>query len=894
MIEYENQMFLDLFHEDGLLVTGRGLGIDRIFIDFLKLYCDPGNLVLVLNAGDKEKEYFIDELRKQGTSPLPKIITTEYNANDRHSIYMQGGALFVTSRILVVDMLTERLPIDLVTGILVFKAHKIVESCQEAFIIRLYRQKNKVGFVKAFSDSPQSFTAGFCQVERVMKSLFVRKLYLWPRFHASVVSCLDEHKAEVVELHLQLTPAMLACQTALLDLINACIKELKRYNPTFDTDEITVENAITKSFDQIIRLHLDPIWHQLGAKTRQLVADIKTLRLLLKHLTQYDCITFYNLVDSIRSNEITFGQNSGWLFLEAADNLFTHAKERVYGPAKKTKKVKSSEENLDPVKSDAKGPVLEECPKWKILAEILKEIEEENESVSSTLGPGRVLIAAEDDRTCNQIKQYLSDGGHTLLKRLFDKSVGRKTGQKVAEESSAATRGRWKGKGKGKSSAKNTKSKSELTLTQMVDSHNKEEADDDDDKVSASTEEDTDSVEEEDKQPPSSDAYYGVLQEPVTVLHPLHGCNDPYGLVRTLKDVQPRYVILYDADMVFVRQLELFKASRPGTPLRVYFLVYAGSVEEQRYLTTLRKEKEAFELLIKEKATMVIPEEREGRLQNDPSLSRDPKSTNASSSTRKGGVEPEPPVQQKIIVDMREFRSELPSLIHRRGIDIEPVTIEVGDYILTPDICVERKSVSDLIGSLNNGRLYNQCAAMSRYYKRPVLLIEFDASKPFTLQGKSQYMSSDISSQDVTSRLALLTLHYPQLRILWCQSPYATAELFEELKVGREQPDAAAAMTVTAETELTEIPEKYNMGPQNFLLKLPGISTKNVYAVMNAVHDLSELVSLSEERIAEILENKAHAKTLWDFLHSEQKQVESTAVQKQPLSKFGKGFKRKR
>ena len=42
------------------------------------------------------------------------------------------------------------------------------------------------------------------------------------------------------------------------------------------------------------------------------------------------------------------------------------------------------------------------------------------------------------------------------------------------------------------------------------------------------------------------------------------------------------------------------------------------------------------------------------------------------------------------------------------GIDIEPVTLEVGDYILSPEICVERKSISDLIGSLNSGRLYNQ------------------------------------------------------------------------------------------------------------------------------------------------------------------------------------------
>jgi len=31
---------------------------------------------------------------------------------------------------------------------------------------------------------------------------------------------------------------------------------------------------------------------------------------------------------------------------------------------------------------------------------------------------------------------------------------------------------------------------------------------------------------------------------------------------------------------------------------------------------------------------------------------------------------------------MREFRSELPSLIHRRGIDIEPVTLEVCILLL--------------------------------------------------------------------------------------------------------------------------------------------------------------------------------------------------------------------
>jgi len=51
------------------------------------------------------------------------------------------------------------------------------------------------------------------------------------------------------------------------------------------------------------------------------------------------------------------------------------------------------------------------------------------------------------------------------------------------------------------------------------------------------------------------------------------------------------------------------------------------------------------------------------------------------------------------------------------GIDIEPVTLEVGDYILSPEICVERKSISDLIGSLNSGRLYNQVKNQKRNIK---------------------------------------------------------------------------------------------------------------------------------------------------------------------------------
>ena len=59
----------------------------------------------------------------------------------------------------------------------------------------------------------------------------------------------------------------------------------------------------------------------------------------------------------------------------------------------------------------------------------------------------------------------------------------------------------------------------------------------------------------------------------------------------------------------------------------------------------------------------------------------------------------------QVIVDMREFRSTLPSLLHASNLLVIPATLTIGDYILTPEICVERKSIPDLMSSFNSGRL---------------------------------------------------------------------------------------------------------------------------------------------------------------------------------------------
>lgn len=68
-----------------------------------------------------------------------------------------------------------------------------------------------------------------------MKSLFVRNLYLWPRFSPSVMACMEARKVDVVELYVSLTSAMVACQTSLLELLDGCVKEIKRCNSAVST-----------------------------------------------------------------------------------------------------------------------------------------------------------------------------------------------------------------------------------------------------------------------------------------------------------------------------------------------------------------------------------------------------------------------------------------------------------------------------------------------------------------------------------------------------------------------------------------------------------------------------------------------------------------------------------
>lgn len=73
---------------------------------------------------------------------------------------------------------------------------------------------------------------------------------------------------------------------------------------------------------------------------------------------------------------------------------------------------------------------------------------------------------------------------------------------------------------------------------------------------------------------------------------------------------------------------------------------------------------------------MVIPEDQDGKSEDCLNLAIQ-SNADGELSTRKGGISKISEIPNTVIVDMREFRSELPAILYTRGMKVEPITLQV-------------------------------------------------------------------------------------------------------------------------------------------------------------------------------------------------------------------------
>ncbi|KAF9771603.1 hypothetical protein IL306_010752 [Fusarium sp. DS 682] len=901
-LEYQQTLFQELRAEDELVVIARGLGLMRLVNNLLHSYDAAGNNLIVIVAADERENGWIGEALAEhaAISMSPKargltVVNTDFQSvGAREKMYSGGGIFSITSRILVVDLLTGLLNPESITGLVVLHADRVIATSLEAFILRVYRQKNKIGFLKAFSDNPDPFATGFSPLATMMRNLFLRKASLWPRFHVAVAQSLEgKKKAEVIELEVPMTDSMREIQNAIMECVEVSIHELKKGNSGLEMDDWNLDSALLKNFDVMVRRQLDPNWHRVSWKTKQIVNDLTVLRAMLNSILSYDAVSFLQHLDTIHAAHSpppgsTRQTQSPWLFLDAAQTIFDTARRRVYSASAKDA---AREDNIDSLR-----PVLEELPKWALLAEVLEEIDRDLyfEPPVRDDSNGTILIMCSNTDTCRQLRDFLQtmhvkpkvekrpseddededkpSAAFMMRRRLrnylkWKRQFAQVSATLFSENQKALngatdTRPGFSGSRGGKTPANKRRrvrgggnvgvsmGRAENgSIMQYIEKPG-EVAD-----LMAEvqiTEEEAQQKEDVVADPLDNMEEYFKLydMQDLVVIHAYDGDQDEH----VLEETKPRYIIMYEPDAAFIRRVEVYRSSHNDRNVRVYFMYYGGSVEEQRYLSSVRREKDAFTKLIKERASMSLV------MTVDPAEDPEEAFLRTVNTRIAGGgrlaATAEPP---RVVVDVREFRSSLPSLLHGRSMVIVPCMLTVGDYILSPNICVERKSISDLISSFKDGRLYSQAETMFQYYKSAMLLIEFDQNKSFTLEpfadlsGSLNSVAPTNMSSDLQSKLVLLTLAFPKLRIIWSSSPYQTAEIFESLKTQEEEPDPIAAVRAGLDKDARAEEQAFNQEPQDMLAIVPGVTPQNIKNLVLKTESIREIANMTVQELAPLV-----------------------------------------
>lgn len=163
-----------------------------------------------------------------------------------------------------------------------------------------------------------------------------------------------------------------------------------------------------------------------------------------------------------------------------------------------------------------------------------------------------------------------------------------------------------------------------------------------------------------------------------------------------------------------------------------------------------------------------------------------------------------------IIADVRE--PEIIRQLNKENAEVQQKQLQVGDFILSKDVGVERKRVQDFLQSITDQRLFKQLANLSSTFKSPLLIIE---GNPELL-----FMERDIHKNTIRGVLSCIALDY-KIPIIWTQNSMETTKQLYWI-ANREQVIEKKGIQVRVTKKPTSLKEQ-----QEFLVSgLPGINSK--------------------------------------------------------------------
>jgi Fanconi anemia group M protein len=189
----------------------------------------------------------------------------------------------------------------------------------------------------------------------------------------------------------------------------------------------------------------------------------------------------------------------------------------------------------------------------------------------------------------------------------------------------------------------------------------------------------------------------------------------------------------------------------------------------------------------------------------------------------------------KMIIDHREFNSNVVRRLSQLDVLIQPEQLDVGDFVLSDRVGVERKQTRDFLSSLIDGRLFQQLKRLRSAYIRPILIIE----------GDCLYTNRQISSNAVNGALASILADY-NIPVITTNTEFETVELL--ISIAKREQNEGRAVGIRGEKGSMSEQER-----QQFIIEgLPNISATLAQRLLAHFGSVSAIMQADMDELAEV------------------------------------------
>lgn len=281
-------------------------------------------------------------------------------------------------------------------------------------------------------------------------------------------------------------------------------------------------------------------------------------------------------------------------------------------------------------------------------------------------------------------------------------------------------------------------------------------------------------------------------------------------------------VILYEPVPSEVRMIQ--RRGRTGRKRsgRVKVLITNGTRDEGYYWASINKECRMKRQLIDPEVLEELNSNAIERMENE---------------KRVKVLDPAPKKEELPVVfaDTREGNSKVIRHLSEMEIDVKVQAMAVGDYQVSDEVVIERKTAKDFVDSIVDKRLFKQARSLMEEFKRPLIILEGD-----------DLYNGMINPNAIRGSIASIALDFG-ISIIPTRNAQDTAAMIKRIAI-REQSGEKTPIQIRTDKKPVNLWEQ-----QLFIIEsLPNIGPVNAKNLLEHFGTVANIINASESQLQEV------------------------------------------